>query len=179
MDGNDYAKKGLHQGGLGSQIDAGRSDFLKQAKVKAASFCAYQERTQQEVRDKLYSLKLHRDEVEAILSELITENFVNEERFAKTYARSKFNHNKWGRIKIKQGLQQKRISEYCQKIALTEIDDQAYYQQIEQLGSQKITTVKNTNPWVAKNKTASYLVGKGYESELVWEVLNGFIDYES
>ncbi|MDA0195817.1 MAG: RecX family transcriptional regulator [Bacteroidetes bacterium] len=176
MDGNNHDEKGFNQGNSpkgNRKIEPSRSDFIKEAKVKTASYCAYQERTQQEVRDKLYNLGLHREEVEVLLTELITENFVNEERFAKTYARSKFNYNKWGRLKIKQGLQQKRISDYCQKIALQEIDSEDYVSQVEKLIDKKIKSIKDTNPWIIKNKAAAYVIGKGYESDLVWEVVNG------
>jgi len=179
MDGNNHDEKGFNQGNRSQgnrKIESSCSDFIKEAKVKTASYCAYQERTQQEVRDKLYNIGLHRQEVEEVLSELITENFVNEERFAKTYASGKFIHNKWGRLKIRQGLQQKRISDYCQKIALQEIDTDAYLAQIAQLVDKKIRSTKDTNQWVIKNKAAAYVIGKGYESDLVWEVVNGLLD---
>lgn len=74
-----------------------------EAKLKAARFCAYQERSQQEVRDKLYEYGLHYNDVEELLSELIVEGFINEERFARAYVRGKFKMKKWGRHKILQG----------------------------------------------------------------------------
>src|SRR6478609_905032 len=67
---------------------------------KASSFCAYQERTQQEVRDKLWELQVNRDWIEEIISQLIVENFINEERFAKAFAGGKFRIKKWGKVKI-------------------------------------------------------------------------------
>ena len=85
----------------------------KTALLKAADYCAYQERSQQEVRDKLYGYGLHHDEVEENLSELITQGYLNEERFAKAYAGGKFRIKGWGKRKILQGLKQHRISEYC------------------------------------------------------------------
>jgi len=81
----------------------------KVALAKAEHFCAYQERAQQEVRDKLYEWGLWPDAVERIISQLIEGNFLNEERFARIYAKSKFNQKVWGRIKIKQGLKLKRV----------------------------------------------------------------------
>ncbi|MEQ8925876.1 MAG: RecX family transcriptional regulator, partial [Fulvivirga sp.] len=84
----------------------------KEAKLKAADYCAYQERSQQQVRDKLYTYGLYSEDVERILSELITENFINEERFAIAYAGGKFRVKKWGRNKILQGLNQHRVSNY-------------------------------------------------------------------
>ena len=94
---------------------------MKAAKIKAGVYCAYQERTQQEVRDKLYALGLHRDEVEEVLTELIIEKFVDEERYAKAFASGKFRLNKWGRIKISYVLRQKKLSEYCIEKALREM----------------------------------------------------------
>ena len=140
-----------------------------------ASFCAYQERTQQEVRDKLYNLDLHRDEVEEILAELITEDFVNEERFSRTFARGKFDYNKWGRLKIKQALQLKGLSSFCQNVGLSEIGDSEYLSRVEHLLEKKLNSLKEEDTWVKKNKAARYLIGKGYESELVWNILNDLI----
>src|SRR4051812_72479 len=98
----------------------------QEALIRTSSFCAYQERTQQEVRDKLYGYGLHKDMAEELISKLISENFINEERFAKTYAGGKFRIKKWGRIKIKEALKAKGISEYCIKKGLLEIDPTEY-----------------------------------------------------
>ncbi|MCL8001034.1 RecX family transcriptional regulator, partial [Brucella sp. 21LCYQ03] len=98
-----------------------------QAKAKAESYCAFQERAQQEVRDKLYSWGLHSGDVEATISLLIEDNFLNEERFARAYVRGKFKLKGWGKIKIKQGLKMKQISNPLIRIALTEIEAEEYY----------------------------------------------------
>lgn len=143
----------------------------KEAKLKAADYCAYQERSQQEVRDKLYSYGLHYNDVEEVLSELITENFINEERFAKAYAGGKFRMKKWGRLKILQGLKQHRISEYCIKKGLQEIPEGDYLDTIETLISKKRSTLDITDEFAANQKIASYLYQKGFETNLIWEVL--------
>lgn len=152
-----------------------RSDFVKEAKLKATNFCTYQERTQQEVRDKLYSLGLHRDEVEWTIAELITENFVNEERFAKTFAGGKFRLKKWGKLKIRMALKQKKITDYCIDKGLAEIDEREYRRMATQLAKKKISVLMDTDPYILKNKTARYLVGKGYEAPLVWDIINDLI----
>src|ERR1700740_1004357 len=85
----------------------------KEILIKISAFCAYQERTQKEVRDKLYAFELNKDTAEAIIVKLIEENFINEERFAKVYAGGKFRIKKWGRRKIEEALKQKEISDYC------------------------------------------------------------------
>lgn len=134
-------------------------------------YCAYQERSQQEVRDKLYSLGLHRSEVEQIISMLITENFLNEERFAIAYARGKFRMKQWGRNKIKTSLKQKEISDYCIRKALHEINEKIYLKTLGKLISEKGKSVKEQNPLKKKYKIAQYAIGRGFEAELVWDLL--------
>jgi regulatory protein len=148
----------------------------KEALLKITSFCAYQERTQQEVRDKLYTYRLHQDDVEEILSKLIVENFINEERFAKTYAGSKFRQKKWGRLKILRALKEKGLSEYCIKKGMAEIEVKEYDKTLEELI--KIREKKETekNIYKRKHKIVLFLIGKGYEAEEVWEKINSLIN---
>ena len=148
-----------------------RLEKMKAAKIKAGNYCAYQERTQQEVRDKLYNLGLFRDEVEEVLTQLITENFVNEERFAKTYARGKFHLKRWGKLKIMFELKRRKISPYCVKKAMLEIPEEEYEKVLDQLIEQKARDYSG-NDYTTKNKIARYLINKGYESDLVWKALN-------
>ena len=98
----------------------------QQAVPKIKQYCAYQERCHVEVRDKLYSYGLIKPEVEEIIYTLITENYLNEERFAIHYAGGKFRMKQWGKNKIKLALKQKQISEYCIKKALKVIDETEY-----------------------------------------------------
>lgn len=140
----------------------------QQAKVKAAKYCAYQERTQQEVRDKLYQYGLYSDAVEEVLTELITEGFVNEERYAQAFSRGKFNQNKWGRVKIEMMLRQKGLSNYCIQAGLKEIAEEDYQQQIRELISKKWNSLEGEDDYNRKHKTVRYLMGKGYEPDLIW-----------
>jgi len=141
------------------------------ALLKIQKWCAYQERCQQEVRDKLYEFGLWTDAVEELISKLISENFINEERFAKTYARGKFNIKKWGRIKIKQQLKQKRISDYCIKKAMEEINADQYYDILKKTLLQKNKIVKESNPIKLKFKLASYAMSRGFEQDLIFDAL--------
>ena len=134
-------------------------------------YCAYQERTQQEVRDKLYSYGLYPDAVEEVLTELITEDFINEERYAQSFVRGKFRQNKWGRIKIKQGLQQKGISRYCVTKGLEEIDERDYGETLRELADKKWLSLPADDIYTRKHKTVRYLLGKGYESDLAWKAV--------
>jgi regulatory protein len=144
----------------------------KEAFLKISSFCAYQERTQQEVRDKLYTYKLKQDDVEEILSRLIVENFINEERFAKTYAGSKFRQKKWGRLKILRALKEKGLSEYCIKKGMAEIEGSEYGKTLDELIENRGKKETEKNIYKRKHKLAQYLIGKGYEPEEVWEKIN-------
>ena len=152
-----------------------RLDKMKAAKLKAGNYCAYQERTQQEVRDKLYAIGLYSDEVEQVLTELITENYVNEERFAKSFAGGKFRLKQWGKKKIVYALKQRNISPYCIEQALKEISDEEYERVITQLVERKSNQLQG-EIFIVKNKIARYLVGKGFENELVWSIVNKQLD---
>jgi regulatory protein len=136
-------------------------------------YCAYQDRSQQEVRDKLYTYGLHRKEVEQIIAHLITENFLNEERFAIAYAGGKFRMKQWGRIKIKTALKQKKISDYCIRIALKQISEKDYRKTLDKLIEEKAKSVKEENPLKKKYKVAQYAISRGFEPEMVWEKLRG------
>jgi regulatory protein len=148
----------------------------KEAFLKISSFCAYQERTQQEVRDKLFTYGLHSDEVEEIISKLILENFINEERFAKIYAGSKFRQKKWGRLKILRALKEKGLSEYCIKKGMAEIEVKEYNKTLDELIRVRAKKETEKNIYKRKHKIAQFIIGKGYEGEEVWEKINSLMN---
>ena len=143
----------------------------QQAFIKAQQTCAYQERCQQEMRDKLYEWGLYPNDVENIIANLITDNFLNEERFAKTYAGGKFRIKKWGRIKIKIELKKRKISDYCIRKAMEEIPDKDYISTLQQLIAKKEKKVKEKKPEVRNYKIAQYVISRGFEGDLVWDIL--------
>lgn len=143
----------------------------EKARSKALKFCAYQERSQQEMRDKIYSWGLHQREVESIISYLIEEGFLKEERFAIAYAGGKFRVKKWGKIKIKLALKNKKISEPLIKKALGEISDSDYRKMLQKVISAKEKLVIEKDPYKRKYKIASYAISRGFEPNLVWEVM--------
>ncbi len=145
----------------------------KSAKVKIEQYCAYQERSQQEVRDKLYDMGLHKDDVENIITELIDNNFLNEERFAITYARGKFRIKHWGKIKIKQHLKQKKVGDYCIKKALALIDSNDYEKTIIQLIEKKNRELKESDTYIKKQKVIRYVVSRGFETDIVLSLIEG------
>lgn len=150
----------------------------EQALQKLRHYCAYQERSHVEVKEKLYSFGLRKQVVEEALSQLIEEDYLNEERFAVQFAGGKFRMKQWGRIKIKHALKQKQVSEYCIKKALKEIDEQAYSTTLQKLAAQKWKTIKGpeVNAFVKMGKTTDYLLQKGYEPELVKKTLQALKD---
>ncbi|MBK6399086.1 MAG: RecX family transcriptional regulator [Bacteroidetes bacterium] len=143
----------------------------EKARSKALKFCAYQERSQQEMRDKIYSWGLHQREVESIISYLIEEGFLKEERFAIAYAGGKFRIKKWGKIKIKLALKNKKLSEPLIKKALGEISDSDYRKMLQKVISAKEKLVTEKDPYKRKYKIASYAISRGFEPQLVWEVM--------
>lgn len=140
----------------------------QEARRKIEQYCAYQERCHQEVRSKLYGYGLYRDEVDEILSTLITDGFLNEERFAKAFSGGKFRIKKWGRIKITHALESKGLSANCIRIALKEIDDEAYLTTLRQLLADKSIELDIDDPFVLRDRLSAYAIQKGYEPDLVW-----------
>lgn len=143
----------------------------KTALLKAESWCAYQERSQQEARNKLYEYGLYSNEVEELITELILTNFLNEERFAFAYVSGKFNIKKWGRVKIKQGLKFKKVPDKLIQKALNSIDGDKYLANILATAVKKSAVLHEKNPIKKKYKLVTYLISKGFENDLIFDVL--------
>ena len=143
----------------------------KVALTKAEHFCAYQERAQQEVRDKLYDWGLWPDAVENIIVKLIGDNFLNEERFAKSYVQGKFKQKGWGRVKIKQGLKIKKIPENLLKKALLTIDGDEYFEMLMKILGKKAALITEKVPYKRRYKLQQYALSRGYESDFINDVL--------
>lgn len=146
----------------------------EQALQKLRHYCAYQERCHAEVKEKLYSFGLRKQMVEESISQLIEEDYLNEERFAIQFAGGKFRMKQWGRVKIKHALKQKQVSTYCINRAMKEIDAEDYGKALLKLADQKWSTIKGAgvNRFVKMAKTTDYLLQKGFEPELVREAVN-------
>jgi regulatory protein len=143
----------------------------EQAIQRIRHYCAYQERAQQEVRDKLYELGMTKDEVEEIMSDLIAENFLNEERFAVQFAGGHFRIKGWGKVKIQHALQQKRVSSYNIKIGLKAIDGEVYLKTLEQLATKKWNSLKGERGLSRMAKTYAFLQQRGFEPILYQPVV--------
>lgn len=119
----------------------------------------------------MYELGLSSSWVDELLAYLITEGFLNEERFAKAFAGGKFRTKKWGRIKIRYALEGKGLSKNCIRIGLKEIEEDDYLITLEGLLQEKMAEMKDTTILVARDKTSKYAIQRGFEPELVWERL--------
>jgi regulatory protein len=143
----------------------------QQAKIKAESYCAYQERSQFEIRNKLYEWGLFQNDVEEIISELIESNFLNEERFALAYTLGKFRIKSWGKIKIKQALKLKRVPDKLIKKSLQSIDDDDYLTMLKRILEKKAENITETDPFKRRYLLTRYGSGKGFELDLISDLL--------
>ena len=143
----------------------------QEAFLKAQSFCAYQERSQHEIRTKLYEWGLHQRDVETIISELIESNFLNEERFAVAFTLGKFRIKGWGKIKIKQGLKFKQVPEKLIQKSLQKIDNDDYIHKLKQILDKKSPLVKEKDPYKRRYKLMQYAASRGFEKDLISDLL--------
>lgn len=145
----------------------------QQALPKIKHYCAYQERCHSEVKEKLYGFGLTKNESDQIISTLIEENYLSEERFAIMYAGGHFRTKHWGRVKIKYELKKKMVSPYCIKKALASIEEADYENTLARLAALKLKTLKGEkNLFIRKKKLQDHLLQKGFESDLVSAIVN-------
>ena len=138
---------------------------------KMQKYCVIQERCQSEIRSKLIEMKIYGDDLESIIADLITDNFLSEERYAIAFVRGKFRMKQWGKNKIKQELQMKKISPYCIKKGMAEITDEAYIETLKTILEKKANLLQETDKYKRNQKLLQYAIGKGYESELIQKYL--------
>ena len=136
---------------------------------KLEYYCSYQERCHIEVSEKLRSFVLNQEEKDKIIVHLIESNFLNEERFASLFSISKFHQKKWGKIRIKNELKARRISDYLVTKALKEIPSEEYEMTFETLAEKHWETITEKNSAKKRKKFCDYLLRKGWESERIYE----------
>ncbi len=141
---------------------------LKEATKKLEGYCAYQERCHKEVVTKLREMQMIPEAIDQITAHLVQENYLNEERFAQSYARGKFNIKKWGRNRITNELKRRQISKFNIKTALKEIGDNDYITTLNLLAKKRLGTIRETNKLKKRKKLADYLLYRGWESHLVY-----------
>lgn len=142
---------------------------------KLKHYCAYQERCHAEVKEKLRKLEVPWQEHDEIIAVLIEERYLNEERFARLFARSKLRQKQWGAQKIKQALKQKQVSDYCIRQAMKELETEEYADIMETAARKKLLALPDESPYIQKNKLAQYLLRKGFSSEAVWRLVSQLV----
>jgi len=148
---------------------------VDEALKKLQNYCSYQERCHQEVQQKLKDMHMIPDAIDHIIVELIQNNFLNEERFAKTFVRGKFNIKKWGRYRLTLELKKKNVSKVNINQALKEIDKLEYIEIFNALAEKRFKSLAETNKFKKKKKLVDYLLYRGWESHLVYEKANELI----
>ena len=136
---------------------------------KLEHYCAYQDRCHEEVIQKLRSMKMDSDEIDAIIVHLIASNFLNESRFACSFARGKHRIKHWGKIRIVNELKFRKISQYNINLALKEITTEEYEATFHNLAEQNWESIRESNPLKKRKKFCDYVLRKGFESNLVYE----------
>ena len=152
-------------------MDFPLSDFETVIK-KAQKYCAYQERCQWDLEKKFRVWQVVEEIQDEVLADLISQGFVNEERFAKHFASGKFRIKKWGKKKIQLELKKRQISNYSINKAIEAIEDEEYDLTLQQLIQKKVKVIQAKNEFEKKQKLAQYLYSKGYENERIWNAIH-------
>jgi regulatory protein len=142
---------------------------IDEATKKIENYCVYQDRCHKEVENKLREMGMTPIATNQIIGHLIQENYLNEERFAKSYARGKFNIKKWGKKRIVNELKQREISKYNITSALQEIDEDTYLKTLDVLAKKRLASLTEKNLQKRRKKVSDYLLYRGWESHLVYE----------
>lgn len=142
---------------------------IKEIEIKLRYYCSYQERCHKEVQEKLRTFNVIPDGVNQIISNLISENFLNENRFSKSYVRGKFNIKHWGKIRIVNELKKRNISKYNINQGLKEIDELDYQNKFEEIFNKKLSSLEGLTLIAKKKKILSYLMYRGWESSLIYQ----------
>ena len=153
-----------------------KSFTVDEIKRKLEQYCVYQDRCHKELEQKMRDYELIPEAKEMILLSLMQDNFLNEERFAKSFARGKFRIKSWGKQRITRELKFRDISAYNIKTALKEIDEQAYLNTIYSITEKRSTSISETNNYKKKKKLIDFLMRKGFENKLIFKTVNDVLD---
>jgi regulatory protein len=142
---------------------------IKEAKLKIEHFCAYQERCHEEVVSKLWSMKLDSPEIDEVIVHLIEHNFLNEARFACSFARGKHRIKHWGKIRITNELKMRKINQTLINLALKEITPEEYWETFENLCKRHWESIQESNALKKRKKFCDYMLRRGFESNLIYD----------
>ena len=153
-------------------MNSKKSYTVQEIQQKIAQYCVYQDRCHKEVEEKIKSFDLIPEAREMILLNLMKDNFLNEERFAKSFARGKFRIKHWGKNRIVNELKMRDISPYNIKTALKEIDDNEYINTIYKITENRNNVISETNHYKRKKKLIDFLLRKGFETDLIFKTID-------
>ena len=148
---------------------------IDKAQLKLQHYCAYQERCHQEVRQKLKDMQMIPEAIDTIIVYLLEHNFLNEERFAKTYVSGKFRIKKWGKYRLTSELKKKDIAKHNINLAISQIPNIEYIEVFNALAEKKAISITEKDKWKKKKKLTDYLLYRGWESHLVYDKVNELI----
>jgi len=149
---------------------------VKQALEKAQNLCAQKEKCIEDIKQKFYQWGINRNDFEPLITKLIEDKFIDEERFTKAFVKEKFRFNKWGKVKIEYALKQKNIPENFIQKGLNEIPLYEYQQVLEKELTKKLNSLKDTDEYTIKSKLVRFAVSKGFENGKVFDMVNSMIN---
>ena len=149
-----------------------KSYTVTEALEKLRHYCAYQERCHKEVKDKLRGMQMIPEAIEQIIGTLVSDNYLNETRFAQQFAHGKFTIKHWGKLRITRELKARSVSNYDIQKALLTIDSELYLQKIATISIKKWQQLEGTKPQMRKQKLYQYLAYRGWETELIYNQLD-------
>jgi regulatory protein len=149
---------------------------LEEATRKMERYCAYQERCHQDVLKKLRDMRMIPEAIDQIMGHLISFDFLNEERFARSFARGKFRIKQWGRVRITHELKKRDISPFIIRMSLKELEEPEYSKTLETLAKKRLAQLRGLDPKVQKKKLFDYLLYRGWETSRVYEQVEGLLD---
>ena len=152
---------------------------IDEIKRKLEQYCVYQDRCHKEVEQKIREYRLIPEAREKILLSLLQDNFLNEERFAKSFARGKFRIKNWGKQRIIRELKFRNISAYIIKTALQEIDEQEYLKTVYRITEKRNEVISEKNRHKRKKKLIDFLLRKGYETDLIFKTVDEVLNLKS
>jgi len=154
-----------------------KSYTVQEALLKLSKYCVYQDRCHQEVEQKLITMNMIPEARAHIISKLIENDFLNEERFAMSYVRGKFNQKGWGRIRLRIELKRRKISEYLINKSIAQIKESEYLSKLEYLSNKKFKQIGKDKSWAAKSKLKNHLIYKGYEIDLIMDQIKNLYKF--
>lgn len=148
------------------------SKFNDDAALKKISrYCAFRERCEHEVREKLAQMNVFGSQADKLISKLREEDFLNDERYLRSFVLGKFNQNSWGRNRIHHELTMRGFKDHIASQALAEIPEEAYEMTLDKLAKEKFSSRREEDLFEKRGKVAAYLIRKGFEPDLVWSRL--------